>query len=171
MSKKTIVINCRAHDGYRRAGIAFTKGQNIFSESELTDAQLQAIEGDARLVVSVEANETQDDTSADSAKTANVAQTQGSVGAANSADGVATTELTGTIAGVVTDDGVQKNLDEMTVADLKELAESLEIAGFKGMNKPDLVAAITAVQVQVPTDAQSDATSDAATALTTEQGA
>lgn len=171
MSKKTIVINCRAHNGYRRAGIAFTKGQNVFSESELTDAQLQAIEGDARLVVSVEANETQDDTSAGSAKTANVAQTQGSVGTANSADGVTTTELTGTIAGVVTIDGLQKNLDEMTVADLKELAESLEIAGFKGMKKPELVAAIAAVQVQVPTDAKSDATSDAAKALTTEQGA
>ncbi|CAD6366738.1 hypothetical protein SHEWT2_01219 [Shewanella hafniensis] len=169
MSQKKIVINCRAHDGYRRAGIAFTKGQNVFSESELTDAQLQAIEGDARLVVSVEANETQDDTSAGKAQTANVAQTKGSVGTANSADGV--TELTGSIAGVVTIDGLQKTLAEMTVADLKELAESLEIAGFKGMKKPELVAAIVAVQVKVPVDAQNDATSDAATTLTTEQGA
>lgn len=171
MSQKKIVINCRAHDGYRRAGIAFTKGQNVFSESELTDAQLQAIEGDARLVVSVEANETQDDTSAGSAKTANVAQTQGSVGAANSADGVATTELTGTIGGVVTHDGEQKSLADMTVPELKELAESLEVVGFKSMNKPDLVAAIAAVQVKVPADAKIDATGDAATALTTEQGA
>lgn len=171
MSQKTIVINCRAHDGYRRAGIAFTKGQNVFSESELTDSQLQAIEGDPRLVVSVENNETQDDTSAGTAQTANVAQTQGSVGNADSTDGVKQPDITSTIAGVVTHDGVQKNLDEMTVADLKELAESLEIAGFKGMKKPELVAAIAAVQVQVPADAKIGDTGDEAKALNTEQGA
>jgi len=164
MSQKTIVINCRAHDGYRRAGIAFTKGQNVFSDSELTDSQLQAIEGDPRLVVSVETNETQDDTSAGTAQTA---QTQGSVGAADSADGVKQPDITSTIAGVVTDDGVQKNLDDMTVAELKEIAEPLEIVGFKRMNKPELVAAIAAVKVQVP----ADAVIDAAKALNTEQGA
>lgn len=88
MYQNTLVVINRAHEGYRRAGLAFTKGQNVFSENELTAAQLQAINADPRLAVSVEANATQDDTSAGTAQTANVAQTQGRVGAADSAIGV-----------------------------------------------------------------------------------
>lgn len=171
MSQKTIVVTCRAHDGYRRAGVGFAKGKNEFEATAFTDAQLQAINADPRLVLSIEEAAPASLPGAGDTSTVGLAQTQGSVGAANSADGVTTTELTGTIGGVVTQDGEQKSLADMTVPELKELAESLEIVGFKSMNKPDLVAAIAAVQVQVPADAQNDATSDTATALTTEQGA
>lgn len=51
MSQKTIVIHCSAHNGYRRAGIAFAKGKNEFAATEFTDAQLQAINADPRLVI------------------------------------------------------------------------------------------------------------------------
>ncbi len=54
MSKTIIaqlIIICLAHDGYRRAGVEFDKGENILDASELSDAQLGQIKADSRLEV------------------------------------------------------------------------------------------------------------------------
>lgn len=52
-NNKTIEIINAAHDGYRRAGLRFHKGQNTFDESEVTDAQLAMLKADTHLAVSV----------------------------------------------------------------------------------------------------------------------
>lgn len=157
MSKNTlfiIVVMCSAHGGYRRAGIAFAKGRNEFSATEMSDSQLQAIKGDAQLLVTTEPIENPSLIGAGAVNPTHVAQAQGSVDAANSTAGVVQTDISSTIAGVVTEGGEHKSLADLTVPELKEMAASLDIAGFKGMNKTELVAAIATVQVQVPTDAE-----------------
>lgn len=48
---KIIIVKNRLKDGYRRAGIALSKGDNTFSEEELTPSQLHALQNDPRLSV------------------------------------------------------------------------------------------------------------------------
>lgn len=48
---KIIIVKNRLKDGYRRAGIALSKGDNTFSENELTPSQLHALQNDPRLSV------------------------------------------------------------------------------------------------------------------------
>lgn len=52
-----IIVICLAHDGYRRAGIEFKKGENLIETDQLSDAQLGQIKADARLNI-VDAKET-----------------------------------------------------------------------------------------------------------------
>lgn len=49
MAKQSITVFNRAHSGYRRAGFAFTKGDNVVEGA--TDAQILAITNDKRLVL------------------------------------------------------------------------------------------------------------------------
>lgn len=51
MGQLIIVINA-AHDRYRRAGIGFSKGENVFQPDTLSGAQIAAIEADPRLRIS-----------------------------------------------------------------------------------------------------------------------
>ncbi|WP_417345705.1 HI1506-related protein [Ferrimonas sp.] len=48
---KTILVTCLANSGYRRAGLAFQKGENHLEAAQLSQAQLAAIEGDHRLSI------------------------------------------------------------------------------------------------------------------------
>lgn len=46
-----IVVLCKAHTGYRRAGVQFTKGENEISLDHISPTQLAQIQADPRLVV------------------------------------------------------------------------------------------------------------------------
>ncbi|MBY6223563.1 HI1506-related protein [Ferrimonas balearica] len=46
---KTMRVVCLAHTGYRRAGLAFEKGDNTLDATGLTEAQLAQITADPRL--------------------------------------------------------------------------------------------------------------------------
>lgn len=83
MPQNTLRVINRAHEGYRRAGIALAKGDNALDASALSAAQLQALCADPRLVV-----QHGDSANAATAPAANVAQTSGRVGTADSAAGV-----------------------------------------------------------------------------------
>ncbi len=46
-----ICIFNSAHEGYRRAGVAFNAGENLFASNVFTDSQLSQIDSDPRLTV------------------------------------------------------------------------------------------------------------------------
>ncbi|AYV12988.1 HI1506-related protein [Shewanella algae] len=50
VSTAVLVAICLAHDGYRRAGVAFVRGENVLSD-DLSDEQLAAIKADPRIRV------------------------------------------------------------------------------------------------------------------------
>ncbi|MCE9679612.1 HI1506-related protein [Shewanella sp. AS1] len=144
---QAVIVTCLVHAGYRRAGVALAKGENRFEGNTFTEAQLAQLCSDPRLkVVAADDAAPQADPSALS---------QGALASA-AVDGGVDKSLEGTIAGVQEHDGTVKSLDDMTVAELKQLAEDMEIEGFKGMKKAELVAAIGAIKVEVPADADSD---------------
>ncbi|MGF1680221.1 HI1506-related protein [Photobacterium minamisatsumaniensis] len=47
-----LVVKSVAHDGYRRAGMAFSTGENILAAGTVTCSQLAMLEADPRLAVS-----------------------------------------------------------------------------------------------------------------------
>ncbi|MGI2128656.1 HI1506-related protein [Shewanella oncorhynchi] len=139
---QVLLVICLAHTGYRRAGMALNKGENLIPLAELSDEQVAAFEADQRLKVSVR----------------DMAPASGSVDIPDG-DQTLGTDITGTLTGVKEPNGEEKVLnqltvdellDQLTVKDLKALAKDLEITGFNAMNKPDLVNAIRAVRVTVP---------------------
>ncbi len=52
MLMQVIVVMCLAHTGYRRAGLAFNRGENRYAADELSESQLAQIKADPRLKVS-----------------------------------------------------------------------------------------------------------------------
>jgi hypothetical protein len=48
---ETLLVICLAHTGYRRAGMAFIKGENPLLLADLSDEQILAIQTDKRLNV------------------------------------------------------------------------------------------------------------------------
>ncbi|EJG1803528.1 HI1506-related protein [Vibrio parahaemolyticus] len=46
---KNILVISAAHDGYRRAGMAFKNGENLLPASQFTEAQLAQIQADPHL--------------------------------------------------------------------------------------------------------------------------
>ncbi|WP_115720194.1 HI1506-related protein [Gallaecimonas mangrovi] len=140
MSKTTLyaalVVASIAHDGYRRAGLGFKKGDNTFTDLPLTDAQLAAIEADPRLSIKkTEAKPTD-------------AKAGGSVDASDVGDPVTFSNEDGFIAGVVDHNGKQIALADMTAKDLKAIAKDLDVEGYSKLGKDALVDAIQAVKVQ-----------------------
>ncbi|WKE64338.1 HI1506-related protein [Gallaecimonas kandeliae] len=131
-----LVVASLAHDGYRRAGLAFKKGDNTFDGVALSDAQLAALKADTRLAV----KKAEPLREADQKGRTLEPQLVGS--------------LNGTVGGVVTLDGEHKTLAELTLAELRPLAESLDIEGAKTLKKDELVAAIEATQVEVHDEGQ-----------------
>lgn len=59
---KKLVIKSVAHDGYRRAGMAFNTGENILAAGTVTCSQLAMLEADPRLAVSYAQADTADGT-------------------------------------------------------------------------------------------------------------
>ncbi|MCR9487228.1 HI1506-related protein [Vibrio alginolyticus] len=58
MAEKTLIASlvsviCHAHTGYRRAGMAFSKGENTLKPGSITNTQLAQLKADQRLKVSV----------------------------------------------------------------------------------------------------------------------
>lgn len=51
---KQILVISSAHTGYRRAGMAFQNGKNVFDSSRITESQLAMLKQDPRLAVSVD---------------------------------------------------------------------------------------------------------------------
>lgn len=138
-----LMVVSRQPNGYRRAGLAFNKGDNHLPLAELSDEQVAAIKADTRLKVF---------------ETSMAVDSTGSLDIPN-CDTPLTTDITGMLTGVKAPNGEEKTLDKLTVnelleelsvKDLKALAKDLEIKGFNSMNKPDLVSAIQAVKVTVP---------------------
>lgn len=147
---QVLMVHSRQPTGYRRAGLALTKGDNHFPLAELSPTQIAALKGDARLkvfetAVVVETSGSVVISNGDPSLT-QAAQTQG-------ADLNQSADITGTIAGVKDLDGTERNLAEMKVDELREIAISLEVTGAKGLKKDELIAAIQATEVQVPKDA------------------
>lgn len=132
---QVLLVICLAHTGYRRAGMALNKGENLIPLAELSDEQVAAFEADQRLKVSVR----------------DMAPASGSVDIPDG-DQTLGTDITGTLTGVKEPNGEEKALDELTAKELKELAKDLAITGVNSMNKTDLVSAIQAVKVTVPGD-------------------
>ena len=130
---QVLLVICLAHTGYRRAGMALTKGENLIPLAELSDEQVAAFEADQRLKVSVR----------------DMAPASGSVDIPDG-DQTLGTDITGTLTGVKEPNGEEKALGELSVKELKELAKDLAITGVNSMNKTDLVSAIQAVKVTVP---------------------
>ncbi|MDR8523475.1 HI1506-related protein [Shewanella fidelis] len=50
---QVLLVVCTAHTGYRRAGIALTKGDNHLPLADLSDKQITAFKADKRLRVSM----------------------------------------------------------------------------------------------------------------------
>ncbi|MCU8007740.1 HI1506-related protein [Shewanella sp. SM87] len=130
---QVLLVVCLAHTGYRRAGMALTKGENLIPLAELSDEQVAAFEADQRLKVSVR----------------DMAPASGSVDIPDG-DQTLGTDITGMLTGVKEPSGEEKALGELTAKELKELAKDLAITGVNSMNKTDLVSAIQAVKVTVP---------------------
>jgi len=130
---QVLLVICLAHTGYRRAGMALTKGENLIPLAELSDEQVAAFEADQRLKVSVR----------------DMAPASGSVDIPDG-DKTLGSNTTGTLTGVKEPNGEEKALGELTAKELKELAKDLAITGVNSMNKSDLVSAIQAVKVTVP---------------------
>ncbi|MDX1301191.1 HI1506-related protein [Photobacterium sp.] len=59
---KKLVVKSVAHDGYRRAGMAFSAGENILAAGTVTCSQLAMLEADPRLAVSYAEAGASDDT-------------------------------------------------------------------------------------------------------------
>lgn len=132
-----------AHTGYLRAGVRLDAGVN---EITVSPGQLAAMEADPRLVVTVLAAVAEQPADDD-------APPQGGVDSGLDGSGVGdqlppTSLATGTLGGVVEQDGTVKSLDDMSLTALKGLAKDLEIKGYTGMDKPALVAAIAATEIQ-----------------------
>lgn len=58
MAEKTLIASsimviCHAHTGYRRAGVAFSKGENALKPDSITQTQLVQLKADPRLKVTV----------------------------------------------------------------------------------------------------------------------
>ncbi|EHR6781247.1 HI1506-related protein [Vibrio parahaemolyticus] len=58
MAEKTLIASlvsviCHAHTGYRRAGMAFSKGENTLKPGSITETQLVQLKADPRLKVTV----------------------------------------------------------------------------------------------------------------------
>ncbi|MCL1048461.1 HI1506-related protein [Shewanella abyssi] len=49
---QVLLVVCMAHSGYRRAGVALTKGDNPLPLADLSDQQIAAFKADKRLRVS-----------------------------------------------------------------------------------------------------------------------
>ncbi|SIR22614.1 Rho termination factor, N-terminal domain [Shewanella morhuae] len=130
---QVLLVICLAHTGYRRAGMALTKGENLIPLAELSDEQVAAFEADQRLKVSVR----------------DMAPASGSVDIPDG-DQTLGTDITGKLTGVKEPSGEEKVLGELSVKELKELAKDLAITGVNSMNKNDLISAIQAVKVTVP---------------------
>lgn len=132
-----------AHTGYLRAGVRLDAGVN---EITVSPGQLAAMEADPRLVVTVLAAAAEQPADDD-------APTQGRVDSGLDGSGVGeqlspTSLATGTLGGVMEQDGTVKSLADMSQTALKALAKDLEIKGYTSMNKPALVAAIAATKIQ-----------------------
>ncbi|GAB3215561.1 HI1506-related protein [Pseudaeromonas pectinilytica] len=143
-----------AHTGYLRAGVRLDAGVN---EITVSPGQLAAMEADPRLVVTVLAAP-ENDAAADDAPP------KGGVDSGLDGSGVVVqkslspfpshyapvlpTLTTGTLGGVMEQDGTVKSLDDMSQTALKALAKDLEIKGYTSMDKPALVAAIAATKIQ-----------------------
>jgi hypothetical protein len=132
-----------AHTGYLRAGVRLDAGVN---EITVSPSQLAAMEADPRLVVTVLAAAAEQLADDDAAP-------KGGVDSGLDGSGVGdqlppTSLATGTLGGVVEQDGTAKSLDDMSQTALKALAKDLEIKGYTGMDKPALVAAIAATEIQ-----------------------
>ncbi|TVL34509.1 HI1506-related protein [Shewanella xiamenensis] len=140
-----LMVVSRQPNGYRRAGLAFNKGDNHLPLAELSDEQVAAIKADTRLKV-FETSMAVDSTGSLDIPNGDPSLNQG----IDSSNG---NELTSTIAGVKAHDGTERNLDEMKVDELRELAISLDVEGAKGMKKAELIAAIKSIEVKVPNDA------------------
>jgi hypothetical protein len=138
MLMQVIVVMCLAHTGYRRAGLAFNRGENRYAADELSESQLAQIKADPRLKVS---------TVEEDAQTAQATLSPGTVAATPTADG-----LSGSVVGVQDNDGNDKSLNDLTVAELKELAKDMDIPNLGSLKKAELVSAIEAVKVSVAAD-------------------
>lgn len=140
-----LMVVSRQPNGYRRAGLAFNKGDNHLSLAELSAEQVAAIKADTRLKVfetsmAVDSPGSLDIPNGDPSLNQGIDSSNGN-------------ELTSTIAGVKDHDGTERNLDEMKVDELRELAISLDVEGAKGMKKAELIAAIKSIEVKVLNDA------------------
>ncbi len=136
-----------AHTGYLRAGVRLDAGVN---EITVSPSQLAAMEADPRLVVTVLAAAAEQLADDD-------APPEGGVDSGLDGSGVVVQEspppvlstlTTGTLGGVMEQDGTVKSLDDMSQTALKALAKDLEIKGHTSMDKPALVAAIAATKIQ-----------------------
>tara|TARA_R110002033_G_scaffold124195_1_gene166317 strand:- start:6274 stop:6756 length:483 start_codon:yes stop_codon:yes gene_type:complete len=130
---QVLLVVCLTASGYRRAGMALTKGENHIPLAELSDEQVAAFKADKRLTVSV----------------IDMVPAAGSVELSNG-DPSLGADLTGTLTGTKDANGTEKSLDQLTAKELKELAKDMEITGVNSMNKTDLVSAIQAVTVTLP---------------------
>ncbi|GAB3215224.1 HI1506-related protein [Pseudaeromonas pectinilytica] len=132
-----------AHTGYLRAGVRLDAGVN---EITVSPGQLAAMEADPRLVVTVLAAAAEQLADDDAPPKGGV--DSGLYGSSVGDQLPPTSLATGTLGGVVEQDGTVKSLDDMSQTALKALAKDLEIKGYTGMDKPALVAAIAATKIQ-----------------------
>jgi hypothetical protein len=103
----------------------------VYPDDRFTAAQIAQLVAEPRLSVEFLPDE------AETAETAAADAAQGPLDASG-------------LDSVIAADGAQKALADLKVEELRELAMYLEIVGYGGMKKADLVAAIKAVQVELP---------------------
>lgn len=133
-----------AIEGFRRAGVSHPKSPSTYSDHFFTEKQLAQLEAEPRLVVEhIDADQISDPAT----------DPQGTV----EPDDVSGDLIDATLAGVVDSDGKERALEDMTVAELRELAIEMEISGAASLRKAELVEAIKAETVQVTPDQEQDA--------------
>lgn len=142
-----IRISCSVN-GFRRAGVAHPDKPTVYADDFFTAAQLEALRAEPRLAVEILPADPQTP-AIDSASPTGAVDTEADAEPVD-ADNTAATDdepHASTLAGVVGADGHQTDLDQLTVAKLKEIAKGLGVENYNALRKADLIAAIQTEQV------------------------
>ena len=132
-----------AINGFRRAGVAHPSTPTVYPDGFFSAEQIKQLKAEPRLAVEF------GDFKTDVAETTDPTDPGADQAGAVEPERVSGDLIDSHLAGVVEPDGAQKDLDQLTVAELRGIAKDMDISGVSSMNKAELVAAIQAEPVQV----------------------
>ena len=134
-----------AINGFRRAGVAHPSQPTVYADDYFSAEQIKQLKAEPRLAVEFGDFETADPADLGAGQ-------EGAVESDSVPGELMQTE--GHLAGVMEQDGTLKDLHDLSVAELRDLAKEVEIKGTSGMNKAELVAAIQSQLVQFESEGE-----------------